>query len=273
MPDVLFWLVVIGYAIAAFLVVRNHLRGIKEACLSSWWWATIAWFVQSYLVVGTLVAGHGLFSTGLGPSLFSISLVLGGFYLIGWRINRNEARAVGLVLLPVLVLVLLLSKLLGDDGHGTGHIGDPLLVSHLVLSLSAYGLFSIAVVLALLDAWQEHALKKKQFNGLFRVLPSLEKLEQDLFFMVAGGMGLLTLSILTGMVYTHQQLEQWFVINHKVVFTWITWLVFGALLVGHRVYGWRGRRAVRMTVWGYLFLVLAYIGVKFVAEFVLIKAT
>ena len=42
-----------------------------------------------------------------------------------------------------------------------------------------------------------------------------------------------------------------------------------ALLVGRHVYGWRGRVAVRWTLAGFLTLVLAYIGSKFVLEVVL----
>ena len=46
-------------------------------------------------------------------------------------------------------------------------------------------------------------------------------------------------------------------------------LIFAALLAGRRVYGWRGRVAVRWTLAGFLALVLAYIGTKFVIEIIL----
>jgi ABC-type uncharacterized transport system permease subunit len=52
----------------------------------------------------------------------------------------------------------------------------------------------------------------------------------------------------------------------------ISWLIFAALLVGRHVYGWRGRVAVRWTLAGFLALVLAYIGSRFVLEVVLGRA-
>jgi ABC-type uncharacterized transport system permease subunit len=46
-------------------------------------------------------------------------------------------------------------------------------------------------------------------------------------------------------------------------------LIFAALLGGRWFYGWRGRTAVRWTLAGFLTLVLAYIGSKFVLEVLL----
>jgi ABC-type uncharacterized transport system permease subunit len=41
------------------------------------------------------------------------------------------------------------------------------------------------------------------------------------------------------------------------------------LLTGRVVRGWRGRIAMRFTLWGFLILLLAYIGTRFVFEVVL----
>ena len=57
--------------------------------------------------------------------------------------------------------------------------------------------------------------------------------------------------------------------NHKVLFGIISWGVFAILLWGHYAYGWRGRIAVRWTVSGFVFLLLAYLGTKFVLEVLL----
>jgi ABC-type uncharacterized transport system permease subunit len=45
--------------------------------------------------------------------------------------------------------------------------------------------------------------------------------------------------------------------------------MFAALLVGRNAFGWRGKRAVRMLYVGSAFLVLAYVGSRFVLEVVL----
>jgi ABC-type uncharacterized transport system permease subunit len=45
--------------------------------------------------------------------------------------------------------------------------------------------------------------------------------------------------------------------------------VFGGLLLGRRLWGWRGRRALRWTMTGFVVLLLAYIGSRFVMEVLL----
>ena len=46
-------------------------------------------------------------------------------------------------------------------------------------------------------------------------------------------------------------------------------VLFAALLIGRRAYGWRGRIALRWTLAGFLVLMLAYVGSRFVSEFIL----
>jgi ABC-type uncharacterized transport system permease subunit len=45
--------------------------------------------------------------------------------------------------------------------------------------------------------------------------------------------------------------------------------VFGGLLLGRAAFGWRGRVAVRWTLGGFLMLLLAYVGTRFVLEVIL----
>jgi ABC-type uncharacterized transport system permease subunit len=53
------------------------------------------------------------------------------------------------------------------------------------------------------------------------------------------------------------------------VFGIVSWCIYAALLAGRRVYGWRGRLALRWTLAGFLALLLAYVGSKFVVEVIL----
>jgi len=46
----------------------------------------------------------------------------------------------------------------------------------------------------------------------------------------------------------------------------VSWCIFAALLAGRRIYGWRGRVALRWTLAGFIVLIVAYIGSKFVLE-------
>ena len=58
-------------------------------------------------------------------------------------------------------------------------------------------------------------------------------------------------------------------LNHKTIFAILSWGIFAALLGGRKVYGWRGRTAVLWTLSGFVMLLLAYVGSKFVLEVLL----
>ena len=80
---------------------------------------------------------------------------------------------------------------------------------------------------------------------------------------------MLTLTLISGVVFSEQVFGRPWQFNHKFVFGLLSWGVFAALLMGHHFYGWRGRKAVHWMMSGYIFLLLAYLGTKFVMEVLL----
>jgi ABC-type uncharacterized transport system permease subunit len=65
------------------------------------------------------------------------------------------------------------------------------------------------------------------------------------------------------------RLDHTLVPPHKIVFALLSWAVFGALLAGRAVFGWRGRTALRWTFTGFVMLLLASVGSLFVVEVIL----
>ena len=114
---------------------------------------------------------------------------------------------------------------------------------------------------------QERALRRRDYARWLRALPPLVDLESLLFRTIAAGFALLTATLLTGVLFVQDMLAQHLV--HKTVFSVLSWLAFGALLVGHWRRGWRGRTAVRWTLVAMVLLVLGFFGSKFVLELVL----
>jgi len=78
---------------------------------------------------------------------------------------------------------------------------------------------------------------------------------------------LLTFTLLTGALFVDDLFGQHLI--HKTVLSIVAWLVFGALLFGRWRYGWRGRRAVNLTLVGMGVLLLAFFGTKAVLELIL----
>lgn len=143
----------------------------------------------------------------------------------------------------------------------------PLVISHIILSILAYSAITVATVHGALLLIQDHQLKARKTNGIVRTLPALQTMDQILFEMVWVGMALLTGALITGGLYMLSADQHH--LYHKAAFSVISWLVFATLLGGRYTLGWRGTTAGRFTVAGFVFLMLAYFGSKFVLELVL----
>jgi ABC-type uncharacterized transport system permease subunit len=139
---------------------------------------------------------------------------------------------------------------------------------HLALAMIAYGLFVIALLHATLMAVAERQLHRKGAVA-FPNLPPLLTLEALLFRMIGAAFVFLTLTLLTGIAFSETLFGRALRFDHKTVFALLSWLVFGLLLVGRWRYGWRGRTALRWTLAGFVLLILAYVGSRFVLEVLL----
>lgn len=177
----------------------------------------------------------------------------------------GRMRALGVVVFPLAAIVLLAYRLYG---HATQP--EPLdwrLLLHAWLALLAYATLALAAVLAIFLWLQERALRRREFHAWLRALPPLTELETLLFRTIAVGFVLLTATLLTGLLFVENLLAQHLV--HKTVLSLLSWLAFGALLLGRWRRGWRGTVAVRWTLAAMALLVLAFFGSKFVLELVL----
>jgi ABC-type uncharacterized transport system permease subunit len=139
---------------------------------------------------------------------------------------------------------------------------------HLALAMIAYGLFVIALLHAALMSFAERHLHLKG-TVAFPNLPPLLTLETLLFRMIGAAFVFLTLTLVTGIAFSETLFGRALRFEHKTVFAVLSWLIFAWLLAGRWRYGWRGRTALRWTLGGFVMLLLAYVGSRFVLEVLL----
>jgi ABC-type uncharacterized transport system permease subunit len=223
------------------------------------------------LAVGAVVA-HAAILVGLhrgGVDLhFFAALSLVGACIAALCLLVNLARPIatlGVIVFPLAAFLLLVDVFVAPQTQ-------PLPIEwqiklHVVFALLSYSVLSVAALLAILLALQEHALRRHDFNGIAAVLPPLTLTEALMFQLIGAGFVLLTLTLLSGILFVANLFDQHLI--HKTVLSIAAWVVFGALLFGRWRYGWRGRRAVRLTLSGMALLLLAYFGTRFVLELVL----
>jgi len=172
----------------------------------------------------------------------------------------------GILILPIAALTLFLEVHYPSLGFMRASAGWPIKI-HVLLSMLAYSLLTLASVQAILLAVQDHHLHNRQPVGFLRALPPLQTMENLLFEMIGAGFVLLTLALVSGFAFLEDMFAQHLV--HKTVLSVLGWLVFGALLLGRIRYGWRGRTAIIWTLSGFVILMLAYFGSKAVLELIL----
>jgi ABC-type uncharacterized transport system permease subunit len=138
---------------------------------------------------------------------------------------------------------------------------------HVLTSMLAYSLLTLASAQALLLAVQDNHLRRHHPGGFIRALPPLQTMESLLFEMISLGFVLLSVALGTGFAYLDDMFAQHLV--HKTVLSIVAWIAFAVLLWGRYRFGWRGRTAIRWTLIGFAVLMLAYFGSKAVLELIL----
>lgn len=229
-----------------------------------------------FLAVSAIaIAAHGVSAFG---TIFTAQGIDLGFYrvsslifwfiaLVGWGMNlRRPIENSQALLFPLASISILVQAVAeGPDTYLTNLSAG--VVSHIVLSIFAYSVFTLAALHALVLAFQEHALKQRRVSGPLSLLPPLQTMESMLFELLWIGTALLSLAIITGVIYLDDLFAQHLV--HKTVFSIVSWVIFAGLLLGHHRFGWRGPKAVRWTLGGFLTLAIAYFGTKLVLELIL----
>jgi ABC-type uncharacterized transport system permease subunit len=211
--------------------------------------------------------------------------------------------ALWLLVLPLAVAVAWLPGVF--PGSPISLPDAPLFVPHLLLGVCAYSFMTLAALQSILMAMAERALQAPVrfatmagghregaiggtpsgsspgfssghspgaagvWGAWIDALPPLLTLERLLFRLITAGFVFLSLTVLTGIVFSESAFGRPFRLDHKTVFTLLAWSLFATLLIGRRLHGWRGRTALRFTLGGFTLLMFAYAGSRFVFEVIL----
>jgi ABC-type uncharacterized transport system permease subunit len=202
-----------------------------------------------------------------------------GVLLVWVESARVDLASVASLLAPLAIVLVVLPYFFPGVAFDLD-AQPPLFVPHLVVGTLAYGVMFLAAMQALLMAAAEqrlHPRRPSERPGLLASLvarrgaplPPLMALERILFRVIAIGFVLLLLTTVTGIVFSEEIFGKPLQLNHKTVFSLVATVFVGVLLAGHWLWGWRGRTAIRLTLGGFMLLLLSYVGSRFVLEVVL----
>lgn len=227
------------------------------------------------LLLALAVVCHGIAAThwvftedGLDFSLFHMLTAIGAVInaIVLTSSLRKPVLSLFILLSPIAALILLTTALIGSTTTPWASV-SPAIGSHIMISILAYSLMTIAAFQAVFIGWQNWRLKNKKLTGGLGIVPPLQTMESLLFDILWMGFILLSLSLLTGFLFFEDLFAQH--LAHKTVFSLCAWLFYGTLLWGRHIKGWRGNRTIRWTLVGFSAMVIGYLGSKIALEFIL----
>lgn len=226
---------------------------------------------KKYYWLGSIgaLAGHGLFlywliekpeGQNLTPAIMlsTIIWVMNIFNVLFSLRQPSERLIIFMYPLAAISLVLLsVSKNMTIIQTGQ----DPLMLTHILISLAAVSFIFMSGFWALMLAWQNYLLKSHSHHKALLLLPPIQTMEKNLFFVIFIGFIFLSGTLVTGFIFDGIS------INSKSLFTSLAWSVFVLLLIGQSLLGWRGTTAIRFTLTGVSLVTLAYFGTKIIFKF------
>lgn len=271
--------------------------------------AALVYLGLSSLLWGTLQAGKPMDVLGrytrwgvlvallLQGIALNDKILAGGILQLSWVLALSAAIWLGLIvfwleslvvkidgiqliLLPIAGVTCALAAIF-PAAHLITSATETALRGHLLLALGAYGLITIAAMQSLLMAALDHHLHhpsgaaqqaaglRRAFGRMLDAQPPLLVQERLLFRVIWIAFVALSLAVISGGLISLASTGQWLPFDHKTIFTILSWVTFGILLLGRHLRGWRGRIALRYTLVGFVFVVLSYTGSRFVIEVIL----
>uniref|UniRef100_UPI0035A1AAB9 cytochrome C assembly family protein n=2 Tax=Glaesserella sp. TaxID=2094731 RepID=UPI0035A1AAB9 len=184
-----------------------------------------------------------------------ISVIVSGlatFALMRWKTVWFPLS----VIYVIGIVTIILSSFV--EGNFIKQLSENLgLMFHLGIAITSYGLFLIALLYAAQLKWLDRNLKSKKFT-FSPVLPPLMTVERHFFTLTLAAQALLTIALVTGMIYLHNFFAPEHI--HKAIFSFIAWIVYNILLLGQWKLHWRGNRVLIYSISGMMLLTIAYFG-------------
>ena len=236
---------------------------------------TLRTWERTAIAFAILLQGCGLFLAIFdGNSMrFSFALALStmcwlaalAYWLESFRMRLEALQP------PILAIAGISSLLpcLVTKTHLLPHAGNFGFRMHFVAAMLAYSLFALSALHAAFLNFAERQLHRRHVSRGLNALPPILALEELLFRLVIAGFALLSIAVGSGVFFSEAIYGKPLSFDHKTLFALVSWVIFAALLFGRWRFGWRGKLAQRWLLTGFMALILAYVGSRFVLEAIL----
>jgi len=236
------------------------------------------WMLMAVAVAGPVVwtvaatAAVADWRTDLSYALWvSVSASLAVF--AGAAVFDRDVLRLSPLFLAMMAFLALLATLSRGASHAAPMIAAPgeggWLWFHIGVSIATYALLTVAAAASLAALLQERALKRKVPLRRPQGLPSVLDCEGVVVRFLWLSAAVLALGMATGTAINLTHGAPILHLDRKTLFAVAAFVVICGLLYAHQKTGARGRQVARLVLLAYLFVTLAYPGVKFVTGMLL----
>lgn len=269
LPALLLYLAGAIYALSTFAkqpkgrsLILPTLLALGFAAHTSW--LTVAWVeLQHFPVVS------------LKEVMAFVAWAMVAYYLIIGL--RYQSRALPAFLLPFICALTLFSFVLPiadqplsvalASAISASQLTQVIFPLHVTLVIFSYAAFVVTFIGGVMYLVQERKLKAKHFGATFQRLPALNTCDELSYRSLTIGFVLLTLGMLSGMIWNHQRDGRWWHNDPKEVLALLTWLIYLAIIHYRVTAGWRGRRVAWLAVAGFFVVLFTWVGARFMGGY------
>jgi ABC-type uncharacterized transport system permease subunit len=228
--------------------------------------------VAAGLISHALLIYNHIFNQGIDLSFANSTLLLSWIIVLIYLLLNSKSKYRGLeifTLIPALIIVLVF-PLIQSDHQSVQYYSLPASI-HIIIAMIGYGLLTFGSIFSLFLLLFEKSLHAETKNS--SMISSSEPLldvESKLFHIYWVGFIFLTFTLFSSLFFSNYLFGQSLDWNHKTIFTILAWLSYALVLFGRVQFGWRGKKSITISLLAFAFLILAYLGTKFVVEIVLV---
>jgi ABC-type uncharacterized transport system permease subunit len=224
------------------------------------------------LITHALLIYNHLFNQGVDLSFANSTLLLSWIIVLIYLLLNNKSKYQGLeifTLIPALIIVLVF-PLIQPDHQSIQYYSISASI-HIIVAMLGYGLLAFGSIFSLFLLLFEKGLHAETKNSsMISTSEPLLDVESKLFQIYWVGFAFLTFTLFSSLFFSNYLFGQSLDWNHKTIFTILAWLSYALVLFGRVQFGWRGKKSIIISLLAFAFLILAYLGTKFVVEIVLI---
>lgn len=209
------------------------------------------------IIIGRTIASRRIpLSNMFEFGLFFLWSAVGVYLYIYFK---NRLRPLGVIILPLAALMTFgLLTLDKEIKPLMPALKSNWLYFHVFTAIAAYGCFTVSFAVALLYLMKDRWTSNKLSAGI----PALAVLDELTYKIICIGMPFLTLCIVTGAFWAEKAWGQYWSWDPKETWSLITWLIYAAFLHMRLISNWRGKKAIYLTIAGFLAVVFTFLGVN-----------